>query len=145
MTNEYRKSSHTVFNIQLHISWITKYRYKVLTKEVGQRAKELIRRICNEENVEILSGAVSPDHVHILVSINPSTSVSNLVKYIKGKTSRKLQMEFPELRKKYWGQHLWARGYFVVSVGNVTKQMLQEYIEHHFEGKESEDSFRVES
>lgn len=144
MTNEYRKSSHTVFNIQLHISWITKYRYKVLTGEIGQRAKDLIRRICNEENVEILSGAVSPDHIHILVSISPSTTISTLVKYLKGKTSRKLQMEFPELRKKYWGQHLWARGYFVVSAGNVTKQILQEYIEHHFEGKESEDSFRLE-
>jgi putative transposase len=144
MTNEYRKSSHTVFNIQVHISWITKYRYKILTGTIGQRAKDLIRRICNEEETEILSGSVSPDHVHILVSINPSTSISNLVKYIKGKTSRRLQMEFPELRKKYWGQHLWARGYFAVSAGNVTKQMLQEYIEHHFEGKEGEDSFRVE-
>lgn len=89
MTNEYRESSHTVHNIQLHISWITKYRYKVLTKEIGQRTKELIRRICNEENVEILSVAVAPDHIHILVSINPSTTVSTLVKYFKGETSRK--------------------------------------------------------
>ncbi|MFZ2970172.1 MAG: IS200/IS605 family transposase [Minisyncoccia bacterium] len=145
MTNEYRKSSHTVFSIQVHVSWITKYRYKVLTGSIGQRAKDLIRRICNEEDVEILSGAISQDHVHILVSINPSTSISNLVKYIKGKTSRKLQMEFPELRKKYWGQHLWARGYFAVSAGNVTKQMLEEYIDHHFEGKEGEDAFRVEN
>ena len=144
MTNEYRKSSHTVFSVQLHISWITKYRYRILTGAIGQRAKELIRRICVEENAEILSGAVAPDHIHILISIDPSTPISNLVKYLKGKTSRKLQMEFPELRKKYWGQHLWARGYFAVSVGNVTKQMIAEYIEHHFEGKEGEDPFRVE-
>lgn len=144
MTNEYRKSSHSIFSIQIHLSWITKYRYRVLTGAIGQRAKELIRRICNEENVEIISGSVSPDHVHILISIDPSISISILVKYLKGKTSRKLQMEFPELRKRYWGQHLWARGYFAVSVGNVTKQMLEEYIQHHFKGKESEDTFRVE-
>lgn len=144
MTNEYRKSSHTVFNIKVHVSWIAKYRYKALTGSIGQRAKDLIRRICNEEDVEILSGVISQDHIHILVSINLSTSISNLVKYIKGKTSRKLQMEFPELRKKYWGQRLWARAYFAVSAGNVTKQMLQEYIEHHFKGKEGEDTFRAE-
>ncbi len=144
MTISYRKSSHTIFNLQAHLCWITKYRFKVLQGVIGQRAKELIRRICNKENVEILSGVVSPDHVHMLVSFDPSTSISHLVKFLKGKTSRKLQMEFPELRKKYWGQHLWARGYFVVSTGNVTSQMIKDYIQHHFEGKEGEDSFRVE-
>ena len=143
MTNEYRKGSHTIFNIQLHISWITKYRYKVLKGDIGQRAKHLIRQIAVENGVEILSGAVAPDHVHVLISIDPSISISTLVKYLKGKTSRKLQMEFPELRKKYWGQHLWARGYFAVSVGNVSAEMIEEYIEHHFEGKEGEDNFRV--
>lgn len=144
MTNEYRRSSHSVFNLQVHLAWITKYRFKVLKGLIGQRTKELIRRICSEENVEIISGAVSVDHVHILVSIDPSTSVSNLVKYIKGKTSRKLQMEFPELKKRYWGQHFWARGYFAVSVGNVSATMVKEYIEHHFEGEEGEDAFRLE-
>lgn len=143
--NDYRKSSHSIFSLQVHISWITKYRYKVLHKEVGYRTKELIRRICLEENVEIISGSVAPDHVHILVSIDPSTSISTLVKYLKGKTSRKLQMEFPDLKKRYWGQHLWARGYFAVSVGNVSAEMIKEYIEHHFEGDEGEDAFRVES
>ena len=133
-----------MFNIQIHIAWITKYRYKVLKGTIGERARELIRRICTEENVEILSGSISAEHVHILVSIDPSISVSKIVKYIKGKTSRRLQMEFPELRKKYWGQHLWARGYFAVSVGNVTAEMVKEYIEHHFEGKEGADSFRLE-
>ncbi|MCC7460738.1 MAG: IS200/IS605 family transposase [Proteobacteria bacterium] len=144
MVGEYRKSSHSVFNLQVHIAWITKYRYKVLRGLIGERARELIRRIATEENVEILSGSVSPDHVHILISIAPSTSVSKIVKYLKGKTSRKLQMEFPELKKRYWGQHLWARGYFAVSVGNVSAEMVKAYIEHHFEGEEGADSFRLE-
>lgn len=144
MTNEYRKSSHSVFSLQVHLAWITKYRYKVLKGQVGTRTRDLVRRICVEENIEILSGAISPDHVHILVSMDPSTAVSTLVKYLKWKTSRQLQMEFPELKRRYWGQHLWARGYFAVSVGNVTKEMVKEYIEHHFEAGESEDSFRVQ-
>ena len=144
MPNEYRKASHTVFSINVHVCWITKYRYKILTGGIGQRTKELIRRICNEEGVEILSGAVASDHVHLLISINPTTSVSTLMKYIKGKTSRKLQMEFPELKKRYWGQHLWARGYFVCSTGNVTTKMIEEYIKHHFEGPDAKDAFEVQ-
>jgi putative transposase len=102
--------------------------------DIGKRTKTLIRRIGNEEGIEILSGAVAPDYVHMLISINPSTSVSTLMKYVKGKTSRKLQMEFPELEKQYWGEHLWARGYFVYSTSNVTTKMIEEYIKHHFEG-----------
>lgn len=80
----------------------------------------------------------------MFIAINSSTSVSTLMKYIKGKTSRKLQMEYPELKKRYWGQHLWARGYFVCSTGNVTTKMIEEYIKHHFEGTESKDSFDVQ-
>lgn len=144
MPTEYRKGAHTIFNIQVHLAWITKYRYKVLKGDIGQRTKILIRQICVENGVEIISGAVAPDHVHLLLSIDPSIALSTLVKYLKGKSSRKLQMEFPELKKRYWGQHLWARGYFAVSTGNVTTDMIRHYLEYHFEGKEGPDSFRVE-
>ena len=145
MSTKYRKSIHSVFNIEIHIVWITKYRYKILKEEVATRTRDLIRRICTEENAEILSGVVSQDHVHVLVSIDPSLSVSKLVQYLKGKTSRKLQQEFPHLRKRYWGQHLWARGYFAVSTGNVSSKMVKEYIAHHFEGEEQgKDAFRIE-
>ena len=87
MPKHYRKSSHSVFSIELHIVWITKYRYQVLTKEVGERLRDLIRRIYTEENAEIISGVVSKDHVHLLVSIDRSTAISKLVQYLKGKTS----------------------------------------------------------
>ena len=144
MGNEYRKASHSVFKLEVHVVWATKYRYKVLRGDIAERARVLIRRIANEERAEILSGTLSPDHVHLLLSLDPTTSVSHIVKFLKGKTSRKLQMEFPELRKRYWGQHLWARGYFAVSVGNVSKEMVTEYLKHHFEGKEGSDSFRID-
>ena len=107
--------------------------------------RDLLRRICSEERAEIISGSVSPDHVHLLVSIDPSVSVSTLLRQLKGKSSHLIQIEFPELKKRYWGQHLWARGYFAVSVGNVSTTMITEYIKHHFENKEGKDDpFRVE-
>ncbi len=144
MGTEYRKASHTVFRLEVHVVWATKYRYKVLKGPIAERARELIRRITLEERAEILSGTLSPDHVHLLLSLDPATSISHLVKPLKGKTSRRLQMEFPELRKRYWGQHLWARGYFAVSVGNVSKDMVTEYLKHHFEGKEGTDTFKID-
>ncbi|MDQ6997765.1 MAG: IS200/IS605 family transposase [Mariprofundus sp.] len=145
MGKHYRKSSHSVFSIEVHIVWITKYRYKFLKGDVAIRTRDMIRRICTEENAEILSGVVSDDHVHILVSIDTSTSISKLVQYLKGKSSRKLQQDFPHLKTRYWGQHLWARGYFAVSTGNVSSKMIEKYIAHHFEEEDQGgDLFRVE-
>lgn len=142
MTNEYRKNTHTIFQIEVHIIWVTKYRYKVLTGDIAERTRELVRRICEENRAQIVSGVVFANHVHILLSIDNGTSLSTLMKYIKGKTSHQLQMEFASLRKQYWGQRLWARGYFAVSVGNVSDQMVKDYIEHHFDGTEG-DVFRI--
>ena len=126
----YRKSSHTVYDIKYHICWITKYRYKVLRGKIGFRAKELIRQISTDLNVDIISGSIGQEHVHLLVSMPPSISVSKYLQRVKGSTSRKLQQEFQELKKRYWGQHLWARGYFVVSSGNVTDEMWMNYIKN---------------
>jgi putative transposase len=97
-----------------------------------------------KRGVEILSGAIAPDHVHILISINLSTNITTLVKYLKGKTSQKLQMEYPELKKRYWGQHFRVRDYFVCSTGNITTKMIEEYTKHHFEGEDGKDAFNVQ-
>jgi len=107
---EYRKSAHAVFDIKYHVVWITKYRYKVLRGRVAERARDLIRQICEAREVVIVRGAVSPDHIHMLLSAPAHLSPAKVVQYIKGRSSRRLQDEFPELRKRYWGQHLWARG-----------------------------------
>jgi putative transposase len=138
----YRKGSHSVYDLKYHIIWCTKYRYRVLTGEVANRVRELIREICAANYVEIISGSVSPDHIHILVSVPPSIALSKIMQYIKGKSSRKIMMEFGHLRKRYWGQHIWARGYFAVTVGNLNEAQVQEYIEN--QGKQhSEDNFSV--
>ena len=138
----YRKGAHTTYDLKYHIIWCTKYRYRVLIGEVAHRARELIREVCMANYVDILSGSLSPDHVHILVSVPPSISLSKLMQYVKGKSSRKLLMEFKHLQKKYWGQHLWARGYFAVTVGNVNEQQVQEYIENQ-EQHHKQDNFSI--
>lgn len=140
---KYRHGSHTKYNIEYHFVWATKYRYQVLKGDVGLRVRELVRQTCEHLEIEILKGVVSKDHVHLLVSAPPNWSVSNIMKRIKGRSSTKLFQEFPELKKRYWGQHFWARGYFCVTAGELTEKMISEYLSHHFERK-NEDNFDVE-
>ena len=134
----YRTGSHSRFDIKYHFVWVTKYRKSVLTGEVGIRLREIVREVCRTNEIEILQGAVSGDHVHVLLSCPPSLSPSKIMQYIKGKSSRKLLMEFKHLQKQYWGRHLWARGYFVASSGNVTDEVIMEYIRQQ-EGTEPGD------
>lgn len=140
---EYRRGSHTVYEIQAHVCWATKYRYAVLVADVATRLRELVRQICEANEVRILRGHVAKDHVHVLLSIPARLAVSKMMQYLKGKTSHKMQMEFPQLRKRYWGRHLWARGYFCVSVGNVTEEQIKEYLERH-DQRPHEDEFRID-
>lgn len=102
---EYRRQSHTVSRLSAHIVWITKYRYHVLQGDIQKRCRDIIVQICNSENVKILKGVVSKDHIHIQVEYPPSLSISVLVKKMKGRSSHHLQQEYPELKKRYWGQH----------------------------------------
>ena len=139
----YRKSSHTTYDLKYHLVWITKYRKPVLTGEIAKRCRELIREICLSKDVEILKGHISKEHVHIFVSVPPHISVSSLMQSIKGKSSRKMIMEYKALSRTFWGRHIWARGYFVASSGNVTDEVIMQYIE--LQGKEPDDAnFKVE-
>ena len=131
MINEFRYSSHTVTRLSVHLVWVTKYRYKVLRGEIQQRCRDMLVQICDTEDVKILRGVVSKDHVHMHIEYSPSKSISDLVKRLKGRSSRKLQQEFPELQRRYWGKHFWAIGYGAWSTGNVTDKMIQEYLKHH--------------
>ena len=140
----YRKSSHCAYDIKYHIVWITKYRKPVLRGAIAERTRELIRMVCSTNDVEILAGHVGTDHIHLLVSVPPHLSASKLVQYIKGNTSHKLQMEYKELNKQYWGRHLWARGYFVASSGNVTDEVILKYIQSQdLEESKKNDNFDI--
>ena len=139
----YRKSSHTTYDIKYHLVWITKYRKPVLTGAIAQRVRDLIREICRSKEVEIIKGHVSKDHVHIFVSVPPHIAVSDLMQSLKGKSSRRMMSEFKALSRTFWGRHIWARGYFAASSGNVTDEVIIKYIE--LQGKEPEDgNFKVD-
>lgn len=141
--DHYRKSSHTTYDIKYHLVWITKYRKPVLVGEIAQRVRDLIREICRSKEVEIIKGHVSKEHVHIFVSVPPHLSVSDLMQSIKGKSSRRMMSEFKALSRTFWGRHIWARVYFAASSGNVTDEVIMQYIE--LQGKEPEDgNFKVD-
>ena len=136
-----RKSSHVQYDIEYHIVWTTKYRYRVIVGKIAERTRKLVIQSCNSMNVNIIKGAIGKEHIHLLVSCPPSLSVSKLVQQLKGKTSRTLQMEFKKLRKRYWGRHLWASGYFCRSVGTVTRNIIKEYIENQED--EYDENFKI--
>ena len=139
---DYKHGSHTVWDCKYHLVWTTKYRYSVLGGDVGQRCRELLREIAKSYDMQIHAGAINRDHIHMLISIPPNLSVSRAVQYLKGKSSHKLLGELKSLRKKYWGQHLWARGYWVASSGNVTDEVWKQYIENQ-KPPDPDDNFDV--
>ena len=135
----YSTSAHCKFHNRYHIVWITKYRYKVLTRDIRLRIRTLTRQICKKLGVRIIKGVLSSNHIHMFIEVPPRHSISDVMRFIKGTTSRKIQMEFPELRKRYWGRRFWARGYFCTTSGNVTNEIILQYIENHSE-KPTDDS-----
>ena len=142
----YRKTSHSVYDIKFHFVWITKYRKPMLAGSIGTRLRDLIREICKTMDIEIIKGHVSKDHVHLFVSVPPYHSVSQVMKRIKGKTSRRLLSESRILAKQCWGRHLWARGYFVASSGNVTDDVIAQYIEQQaVEERARDEDFTIDT
>lgn len=140
----YRTTSHTKYDLKAHLVWITKYRKRILKNEIVISARDMIRKICQDNEVQIIKGHLAPDHVHLFISYPPHLSISKIMQYIKGTTSRKMMMQFPEIRRAFWGKHFWARGYFVVSSGNITDETIIEYIDQQGRQElEKPDSFEV--
>ncbi len=125
---QYRHGSHTAYQCHYHFVFIPKYRKPVLRGEVGLRLRELVREICKSYDIEILQGHVRPDHVHLLLSVPPTLSPSRVMNAIKGKSANRLMRDFRTLNRTFWGRHLWARGYFVATSGNVTDDVIAKYI-----------------
>jgi putative transposase len=139
----YRRAAHSVYQLHYHFVFITKYRKPVLRGDVAVEVRKLVREICGSNDIEILAGHVRPDHVHLLLSVPPHLAPSRVLQAIKGKTSHHLLMDWRQLREEFWGRHLWARGYFVCSSGNVTDEMIAEYIENQGAEPEDDDRFKV--
>ncbi len=137
----YRLGAHTKSDLKVHVVWIPKYRKPVLTGDLALRVRDVIRQIASEHELEILSGKVARDHVHVFLSYRPTQDIGQIMQWLKGISSRVLLQEFPRLRKQFWGRHFWARGYLAVSSGTITDEMIKEYIEEQ-EGEPIADDSR---
>ena len=136
----YRRGAHTVTDFKYHLVWKTKYSYGVLKGAIGLRLRDIIRDICVENKLEIIKGNVRSNHVHVMVGAPSHFSPAKIVQFLKGKSSYRLQREFRELQKTYWGRHLWARGYFSATVDAVTEEQIKKYIEDQ---SDEPDTFKV--
>jgi putative transposase len=137
----YCLGAHTKSDLKVHLVWIPKYRKEVLTREVAIRVRNPIRQIAVEHELEIISGKVSRDHVHVFVSYRRTQKISVIMRWLKGTSSRMLLQEYSHLRKKFWGRHLWARGYLAISSGTITDEIIKQYIDEQ-EGEQVADDSR---
>ena len=138
----YNKSSHAVYRCEYHFVWVPKYRYHVLVKEVKPGLKQILSELCDWLDITIIEGAICSDHVHMYISVPPKYSPSHVMKILKGKSAERLGREFPELRKQYWGMHIWARGYFVSTVG-IDRDIIKNYVKEHVTNQIREDQLKI--
>ena len=128
--SRFRKLSHTLWHCQYHIVWVPKYRYRILTGKVAMEVASCIRAFSEQKHCDIIEMNVQIDHVHVIVMVPPKTSISEYVGTIKGRTAIRVFNKFRELKNKpYWGNHFWARGYCVDTVG-LDAEMIKKYVKY---------------
>jgi len=128
--SRFRKLSHSIWSCQYHIIWTPKYRYRILTGKVGKEVDRCIRAFTERQSSEVIELNVQSDHVHLLVMIPPKVAVSDFVGTVKGRTAIRILNQFQELKQKpYWGNHFWARGYCVDTVG-LDEEKIRKYVRY---------------
>ena len=135
---EFNKLSHAVWECKYHLVWCPKYRYKILKGDIGKSVRESIRQLCEWRKLEILAGNVQLDHIHLVLSIPPKYSVSEVVGFLKGKSAIKMFDLNPQLKKRYWGRHFWAKGYCVSSVG-LNEEQIKKYVRWQLKKDQDKD------
>ena len=129
--------AHTKYNCTYHIVFIPKYRRKVVYGKTGKEVGEILSAVCKITGIHLIKGGICPDHVHLYISIPPKMSISDVMSKLKGKSALMIYDRHPEYRDKY-GRHIWARGYYVETVGQVNEDAIRKYIE------EQEECSRIE-
>ncbi|MCU7906951.1 MAG: IS200/IS605 family transposase [Candidatus Thiodiazotropha sp. (ex Epidulcina cf. delphinae)] len=128
--SRFEKLTHVLWHCQYHIVWVPKYRYRVLKGAIAQEVVNCIQVYCARNRCEVVELNVQADHVHLLMKVPPKVSISQLLGIVKGKTALRVFSRFPYLRQKpYWGNHFWAKGYCVDTVG-VDADMIRKYVRY---------------
>lgn len=128
MSSKYKSNNNIVYSCKYHVVWCPKYRRKVLINGVDVRLKEILQEVCTEFNSELIEMEVMSDHVHLLVEVDPRFGIAKLVRYLKGRSSRFLRLEFPWLKSRL--PTLWTNSYFVSTVGGAPISVIRQYIEN---------------
>ena len=137
MKSRFKKLSHTLYECKYHVVMCPKYRHRIFKDEIAEYAKQQLYSLCRQKDlVEVLELNILADHIHLVVSIPPKYSVSAIMGYLKGKLSIRLFQKYERLGKRYWGQHLWSRGYCVSTVG-LDEDKIRKYVKWQ-EKKEKE-------
>jgi putative transposase len=128
--SKWKKQSHVIYQCTYHIIWCPKYRYRILKGELAQNVESSLRMLCEWKRVEILELNIQEDHIHMVVSVPPKLSISELMGILKGKTAIKIFKSYPGLKKKpYWGNHFWSRGYCVTTLG-MDEEKIRKYVKY---------------
>ena len=138
---KFEKAAHAVWECKYHIVWCPKYRFTILVGEVGRTVREIIRQLCEWRKLEIIAGNVQKDHIHLVISIPPKYSVSEVVGYLKGKSAIKIFEKYPQLRKRYWGRHFWAKGYCVSTIG-LDEERIKKYVKWQLHKDKNMDNLK---
>lgn len=128
MTRQFKRLSHSIYECKYHFVFCPKYRYRIFKDDVAEYVKQQIYVICQrKDKVEVLELNVQADHVHLVVSIPPKYAVSDFMGYLKGKMAMQLFQRYEKLGRKYWGRHLWSRGYCVSTIG-LDEEKIRKYV-----------------
>ena len=140
--SRFRKLSHSIWHCQYHIVWVPKYRYRVLEGQVAEHVKQCIHVFCGYKSCEVVELNIQKDHVHLIAMVPPKVSISNLMGTLKGRTAIRVFKQFPRLRvKPYWGNHFWAPGYCVDTVG-IDAEMIRKYVQFQEKKERQEEQLR---
>jgi putative transposase len=126
----YKHGAHSKHRLMIHLVWIPKYRKRILKGKLAARIDELLRLCAEANGWEVLELNVQQDHVHIVVQFVPTIAVSRMVQLLKGKSSKVIRFEFPELEEVYWGDSFWADGYFAETVGITNAETILNYVKN---------------
>jgi putative transposase len=129
MPHQFKRLSHSLYECKYHIVFCPKYRHRIFKDEVAEYTRQQIYSLCQQkEDIEVLELTLQPDHIHLVVSIAPKYAVSGFMGYLKGKLALRLFQQYEQLGKRYWGRHLWSRGYCVSTIG-LDEEKIRKYVQ----------------
>ena len=139
---DFKKLAHAVWKCKYHLVWCPKYRFRILKGDIGKSVRDILKELCEWKGIEILAGNVQADHIHLVLTIPPKHSVSDLVGFLKGKSAIKVFDMHPELKRRYWGRHFWAKGYCVSTVG-LDEEEIKKYVKSQLNKDKNIDQLKL--